>query len=863
MTIEEPPLEFHQLFDLVGGDGLADMLPQVEDVPNRHHGGLGPTGAVPDMMMMSPPGTTEDQQFMDEKCVTEHDAIINHPKRQGKVGQQRWMSDEFRGERRKITSEDCYLLVQRFEAPQTVPGTQQYNVGRILYMCKQSNGDVLYRKATEEEIKKNVNSNRNKKGSGGAGGKGGKGGKGKSTSGNKRQKPSEPVADEFLGGQNERTLRDEIEDYHVALRELEGAKCLVRDYRAQSFVFRKTLDAFMALPFADDIPGSVDTTIEFHGYYQIRRTLEIMWDDLCKGYGYNTSGLFMAGTSGGGGSPRPPYSGSGGGAEDGFGGFDGKSGGSGGFGGGGGRRGGHSPFGPSGGGGYQGGGWKECADLPGEDDDDEEEESSSSENESGSEVEEESEFQGGGKSLVGRGHDIKHEPVLSALGNLSLGKQFDHVEEPQEKSDHDSSSKQQDSPIAPDVVESSRSAEKQDEKNASDSKPEKQSDADQPYREFNDLVQQIEDQIKASSSDDDLGGSTRMLAEVVLNFMDGHINDEEAQIYGLKLVWERCKGKKIIESFISVNAAGAIVRSMGKFKESKKLQKNACGALWSLCIDAATTVKLVQADACEQVVGALDRFATDKSVARYAMGALRTLSTDKEGRKSCHKLNASEAVVRAMGQQKSNLDIQKHGCAFLSNCATDKELGSTVAVPPKQMQAVVHAMLTHHKDASVMSAGCVALKSYTGDPKNLTTLCQCDGIKDLCFRLGENQKFSSTSYRADATAVLGRIASSRVEEPGPVPTDEKKSYKTKIGNEEKKLSAFPADSKKQARGTDADAKAKARPRSAASSSKASEKILASRAGTDASAEVVTRKKEAFTGRLGQLGASAARAQEGQ
>ena len=864
--VEEPPLEFHELFDLVGGDGLSEMLPQVEGcTPATNNGsggyGLNPNGPTPDMMMVAPQTTTVE--FMDEKYVTEYDAIINHPKRQGKPGQQRWMSDEFRGERRKITSEDVYELVQRFETPQITPDTQQYVVGRILYMCKQSNGDVLYRKASEDEIKKNVNSNRNKKGSGSAGGKAGK-----STSGNKRQKPSEPSADETMSSPTERTLRDDIEFYSNALRELEGPKCLIKDYRAQSLVFRKTLDAFMALPFADDTPGLADTTIEFHGYYQIRRTMEVMWNDLCKGYGYNSNGLFMGGTPGGGAPPSPPYSGGGGGGglNNGFGGSDAKYGGGGSSGG----HGGHSSFGgqpPSHGGGYggyQGGGYKECATRDGEDEEGDEE-TDSSEDETVSEAEEESEYQGGGKSLSNsreQGAGTEPGAVTSLNTAVSFGKQFDHVDKAVESSVTDTpcdDTKQQEASSSPEAVDSSTSQPKQDDKNVSfgESKQQKEPESSRPYQEFDELVEQIEEQIKASSSDDDLGESSRMFAEVVLNFMDGNIDDEEAQIYGLKLVWERCKGSKLIESFIAVNVARAIVRAMDSFKDSKKLQKNACGALWSLCIDAATTTKLVQAGACEQVVTALRRFMTDKSVARYAVGALRTLSTDKGAWKSCQKLNASDAVMQAMEQQKSNLDIQKHGCAFLSNYAVDKESGATMTVPSKEIQAVVHAMMTHHKDISVMSAGCLALKNYTSDSENLSALCHCDGIKDLCFRLGENQKFSSSSYRADATTVLGRIASSRVEEPVTNTTE----MISKALNEDKKSSAYP-DSKKQSRGNlDAEAKSKARARSAASSAKASEKTLASRAAIDSSAEVVTRKKGAFTGRLGHLTTSAAQQQQ--
>ena len=72
------------------------------------------------------------------------------------------------------------------------------------------------------------------------------------------------------------TLRDIIQGYHNAMRE-DGKR---KKYDGDFFLFRKTLDSFLTLPYVDDIPSSKSSQIVIRGYQAAQNTLTTMWSHL-------------------------------------------------------------------------------------------------------------------------------------------------------------------------------------------------------------------------------------------------------------------------------------------------------------------------------------------------------------------------------------------------------------------------------------------------------------------------------------------------------------------------------------------------------------------------------------------------------
>ena len=74
-----------------------------------------------------------------------------------------------------------------------------------------------------------------------------------------------------------RTLREIIQQYGMMLNKIEGGE---DRYRKESQAFRKTLDAFLTLPYVDHVPID-DSEFDFHGYYVLQNTLRTLWCRLC------------------------------------------------------------------------------------------------------------------------------------------------------------------------------------------------------------------------------------------------------------------------------------------------------------------------------------------------------------------------------------------------------------------------------------------------------------------------------------------------------------------------------------------------------------------------------------------------------
>jgi hypothetical protein len=222
---------------------------------------------------------------------------------------------------------------------------------------------------------------------------------------------------------------------------------------------------------------------------------------------------------------------------------------------------------------------------------------------------------------------------------------------------------------------------------------------------------------------------TITFAKVILSTMFRSGKEEDVQVHCLNMIWEICKGNhnKNANAFMETNVPAVIVWAMNKFKESKRVQKSGCGALWSLCVDGPTTVQLVKAEACKVVVETLLRSLEDRSTQKLAMGIIRTFSREKRARESFLKYNATHAALQSMEKHESSAQIQRHGCEFLTNFACVMP----AKVSEREMKAVVQAMLEHHEDTGVMSAACLTLTTYAKQSNNLDAMCRRAEIEDL------------------------------------------------------------------------------------------------------------------------------------
>ena len=239
--------------------------------------------------------------------VNEYDAVLNHTRRHHMIGQQEWLA--IRGDRRIISEEEARKLRLQFENSErllTAGGPRT----RPRILCKLDgktgkHGKYKCRMASLADIKKNVNTKRPTP----KAQKNGSNELNKSAhSATKKRKvaPMPAVSSNTTGkgkkvtaattqqrlprGQNA-TLRVILSSYFEKLNELEQEhyKSYYQTTNAttQSLAsrhaqdFRKTLDAFLSVPYTDQLP---DTLLEFafQGYQHIIQTTMSLWDELCK-----------------------------------------------------------------------------------------------------------------------------------------------------------------------------------------------------------------------------------------------------------------------------------------------------------------------------------------------------------------------------------------------------------------------------------------------------------------------------------------------------------------------------------------------------------------------------------------------------
>ena len=235
------------------------------------------------------------------------------------------------------------------QEPKTLNGQLVYP--KILKREKNGNGKYFYKRATLEDIRKNVLAKRTDNKSKNVDSvttvsNANTGGKGKNKKRKNNPEPTGLVHSSSIrsnGGQmfmDNETLRDKIRRYNAALTDLEQGQ---KKYRSESRVFQKSLDTFLALPYADDAPNEL-SRLSSDGFYAISAMLESMWVHLIDMYANGNNGDNMdSGSSHSGDSDDSP---SGGGHHGNGNNYPG--GGGGGGNGGNGRGGGGDDFGPSG-----------------------------------------------------------------------------------------------------------------------------------------------------------------------------------------------------------------------------------------------------------------------------------------------------------------------------------------------------------------------------------------------------------------------------------------------------------------------------------------------------------------------------------
>lgn len=214
--------------------------------------------------------------------------------------------------------------------------------------------------------------------------------------------------------------------------------------------------------------------------------------------------------------------------------------------------------------------------------------------------------------------------------------------------------------------------------------------------------------------------------------MREHSERAPVQAYCLRIIWEICKGNDSHKAAMMSNGAPEyILRAMRKFPGSFAVQEKGCGAVWALGAEYAGRFALVRAGACASVAMALKNHIGTESLARTAIGAALALSAELEARKEFKRIGTSKLTVDSMAIHRSSVVVQRDGCAFLSNCAVDIEKQAVNVVSLEELDATVQAMKHHKQDTSVMQGACFALKNYTHEEKNCSTLRMCKDVDDV------------------------------------------------------------------------------------------------------------------------------------
>ena len=245
--------------------------------------------------------------------VNEHDVVLNHTRRHHMIGQQEWLL--IRGDRRIISEEEARRLKIQFEnSERLLKSGGPHTRPRILYKLDGKAGKYgryKCRMASLAEIKKNVNTKRpTPKSPHSPKGRDSDLNKSSHSTTKKRKVAPLPTISSYGKGQKlasdqplpkgrNSTLRTILSSYFEKLNELEqehyqyyyqathATTQSLASRHAQDF--RKTLDAFLAVPYTDQLP---ETLLEFalQGYHQIIRTTMTLWDELCKLFMHTANG---------------------------------------------------------------------------------------------------------------------------------------------------------------------------------------------------------------------------------------------------------------------------------------------------------------------------------------------------------------------------------------------------------------------------------------------------------------------------------------------------------------------------------------------------------------------------------------------